>query len=507
MTTIAASYARVSSEEQRKSGFSLGEQTESNLKYANEHGHSVPSDLIFEESHTGTELSRPKIDRLIELAQEHRFEVLILYCMDRLTRGGAVDQLVLERTFKRAGVRIEYVTEQYEDSASGELNKQIRAAVAQFEHAMIKERTTRGKTGRAKQGKYIPGGRVSHYGYRYVRKSPDDPGHVEIEPNEAEIVKLIFYLYTVERLGTRAIAQRLTQQNVSTRADNDPDYLATKYSINSWWANTVLNILRYEGYAGTHRWNKATYVKPTEGAKTRSRRIERPLDEQFTMTIPAIIDRDMWDAAQERRLVLYSPDGKTKKCHRSLRRDVVDAVVWNYVYSVLMEPDKILAAYKERENASSREVRTLHGQLEDVEQQIVKNDAGQKELLDMYFDKSPFSREVLDEKAAQLRDANVSLKQTAKSLRAKLDRAVISQDRIDSVFAWCARVREGLNTFAFEDKRTVVNLLEVEAVIIRGATREDDTIIVSGILPTMRLSVGPMDEVVPNALLQLAIHC
>ncbi len=93
--------------------------------------------------------------------------------------------------------------------------KQIRASIAEYERAKITERMNRGKRSKARQGRAGNGGTVA-YGYRH-----DGNGHWVIEETEAEVVRMIFELYTNgEDLSISEIARRLTASPYKTHTGN-----------------------------------------------------------------------------------------------------------------------------------------------------------------------------------------------------------------------------------------------------------------------------------------------
>ena len=86
MTDTAAIYCRVSTREQADSGTSLETQLAACRRFAAAHGLQVDEMLIVREDHTGTDLERPGLLRLLGDAQSGRFGSLVIYTLDRLHR-------------------------------------------------------------------------------------------------------------------------------------------------------------------------------------------------------------------------------------------------------------------------------------------------------------------------------------------------------------------------------------------------------------------------------------
>ena len=85
---------------------------------------------------------------------------------------------------------------------------------------------------RALEGNVL--GRVL-YGYR-----AGENGNLEIVPEEAKVVELIFRLYTQEEMGFRLIAQELNERSIKTRRGG------------SWNVVSIRDIIRNRSYIGTY---------------------------------------------------------------------------------------------------------------------------------------------------------------------------------------------------------------------------------------------------------------
>ena len=122
--------------------------------------------------------------------------VLIL-SPDRLSRK-QTHQILLMDEFKKQDIQVIFTNQQFEDNAEGNLMLQIQAAVSEYERAKILDRTRRGRKYAVKNGQMF--GSMAPYGYRFVPKADGKPAHWEVEPREAEIVRLVFDLYVNKRM-------------------------------------------------------------------------------------------------------------------------------------------------------------------------------------------------------------------------------------------------------------------------------------------------------------------
>ena len=138
---LAAIYSRVSTDEQTK-GYSLQTQVDACHSYAQDRKYAVVE--VFSDDYTGAAIDRPGLNKLRDYMYSNPLDVVIVYDLDRLARKSAY-QILIEEEFNRAGVTIEYVIGQYEDSDEGRLQKQFRGIIAEYEKNKIMERSKRGK--------------------------------------------------------------------------------------------------------------------------------------------------------------------------------------------------------------------------------------------------------------------------------------------------------------------------------------------------------------------------
>ena len=280
----AVLYARVSGDDTRQEGRNLKGQLNMGREHATQKGYCVIAELAEDDRRntSGADWDLPELNKALEMARNGEFDVLTVRELDRFARDLA-KQLVVESQFKGYGVRIEYVLGEYPNTPEGNLNKNIKAVIAEYERLKTRERMIRGKNQLALSGKVIPSDRIP-YGYRLS----DGRETFVICPEESKVVKLIFELYTQDCLSIRAIAQKLTELKILTAADKHPT-IRKKRKPGQWSASTVAKILKKKAYTGVWTFNKENKSK-----LGRSPEIEVP--------IPAIISQEMFNLAQARLL-------------------------------------------------------------------------------------------------------------------------------------------------------------------------------------------------------------
>ena len=275
--TTAGVYCRVSTDNQEREGTSLQTQLEACLKYCQNKGYSVSHS--FSESYSGLTLERPKLGELRELARNEDIDVIVCYCLDRLSRDPGHGVIITEELDKH-GVKLETVTEDIDNSELGKLISYIRGYASKLEAQKIRERTMRGKLARAKAGRMPSGSGCTIYGYDYVRVSQENGGRRIINENEASWVKQMYGWLVNEGLSTNAITYRLRSLNVPTKFGN------------IWGRQSVLAILKNPAYTGK------TYVFTTiKGQK----KFSRPQTDwiEIPSVTPAIITSELFEVAQK----------------------------------------------------------------------------------------------------------------------------------------------------------------------------------------------------------------
>jgi site-specific DNA recombinase len=277
-------YARVSTEEQARSGYSLQDQLR---ECRNKAGTSDVIEYI-DEGISGEFLDRPALTKLRQDVREGLITRLICLDPDRLSRR-LMNQLLISDEIEKSA-RLEFVNGEYLQNPEGRLFYQMRGAISEFEKAKITERFSRGRREKARQGRVVRDYKV--YGYDF------DPGESRLIINnyESNIVKLIFDLFTgksiIKTAGINGIALYLTAMKIPT-----------KRGAKVWHRQVVRQILMNRVYIGEfyqNRWN-------TEGMlgnkfKDREQRIPmriRPKSEWILVPCPRIIDDEQFEYAQE----------------------------------------------------------------------------------------------------------------------------------------------------------------------------------------------------------------
>jgi site-specific DNA recombinase len=157
-------YARVSTEEQARSGYSLPQQLEALREYAAREGYEILEEVM-DPGQSGASLERPGMDRVRDLVVTGGVSVVLAQDRDRFAREPAYHYL-LRKEFEEHDCKIRALNDRGDDSPEGELTDGILDQLAKYERAKTAERARRGRLRKVREGKII----ATHtpaYGFAY----------------------------------------------------------------------------------------------------------------------------------------------------------------------------------------------------------------------------------------------------------------------------------------------------------------------------------------------------
>jgi site-specific DNA recombinase len=202
-------YARVSTDEQARSGYSLAQQLEALREYAAREGYEVLEE-VQDPGQSGATLARPGMDRVRDLVAAGGVSVVLAQDRDRFAREPAYHYL-LRQEFDEHGTKMCALNDRGDESPEGELTDGILDQLAKFERAKTAERTRRGKLRKAREGKVV-GTHAARYGFKF--NATKDA--YEINETEMEVVRRIFYMVGAEGESLRAVANKLEREGLPT---------------------------------------------------------------------------------------------------------------------------------------------------------------------------------------------------------------------------------------------------------------------------------------------------
>ena len=229
MDKKVAIYVRVSTLEQAEHGYSLDEQIAKLEKYCDLHDYTIYN-IYRDGGFSGSNIDRPAISRLIQHANEKRFDCVVVYKLDRLSRSQKDTLYLIEDVFLKNDIDFMSMNENFDtSSAFGKAMIGILSVFAQLEREQIRERMGLGKLGRAKSGKpmnYVK----PKFGYNIV----DD--ELVINELEADVVRRAFKAY-IGGMSRVKVMEML----------NDEGHIGKS---KPWSRTTMSNLLNSQTYIG-----------------------------------------------------------------------------------------------------------------------------------------------------------------------------------------------------------------------------------------------------------------
>lgn len=508
-----ALYARVSSETQTKDG-TIESQIEALHEYAKVHDLTITHECI-DDGYSGTDLNRPGLDQLRDLAQEGLIEGILVLSPDRLSRKQS-HQIILLEEFQKRNIQVLFTNQQFGDTPEDRLMLQIQGSISEYERTKIIDRTRRGLIHSVRKGQVLGGN--APYGYRYVTKNNGILAHWEVDPQEAEIVRMIFDWYVNKRLTGNKIAKQLEQNSIPSRS-----------SYNKWWGGNIYSILKSETYIGTSYMYKTRSVEPRKNPKRKVYRkrknsslAARPHEEWIAIAVTPIIEREIWEAAQKlliqngkkshrnnkkndyllRGLVVcglcgcaapghvshkntyYSCGAKrnknfTTKPHDDnvmVKRAILDDKVWSGLVDLLDDPENLKSQLEKRLERSTARIHTNTDATDNHEKELEKLTVQETRLIDAYREGIINLPELKEQKSKIATKRNV-LEARKKAAPGQQEHSREPEITIDMLGDVSARYRRVMAKADFSTREKLINLL------INSVTLYPNKAIIEGNIP------------------------
>ncbi|WP_344113126.1 recombinase family protein [Nocardioides humi] len=323
---LGVGYTRYSTEEQG----STAEQRAINEMIAADHGITV-LETFTDEGVSRTLADRPGLQELFDHLESHReVRFLVVNELERITAGVGQRQKITSLC-KRLGITL--VTEDVglidprdEDAM---YDADVRAVNAKGEVLKVRRRTRRNL--RAKvvagstvamrppygvrmkplvvEGVELPSGMPAFVNGRKIRS-----GVPELHPEEYPWLVQLF-AWADEGLAVEEIARRLTREGVPTKTGKD-----------AWPPNSIAGILDNPFYKGELTWGRQQVLRDENGKPYLEQRTD---DDPGRVTrespLGAIIDPELWDRVNARRLAARGQRNRRKK---STPDNVLDGIVF-----------------------------------------------------------------------------------------------------------------------------------------------------------------------------------
>ena len=287
-----AAYCRVSTDKEDQWN-SLESQKSYFEQYIQRHPDWELTEIYADEGISGTSTKkRAAFNRMMNDAYDGRFSLILTKEVSRFSRN-ILDTLSYTRELKSMGVHVYFMSDGFgTQDADYELRLTYMGSAAQEESRKTSMRVTWGQQRQMEKG--VVFGR-SMLGYDV------EGGRITVNPQGAELVRLIFHKYAVEQVSTGKLANWLREQGYKTLTGS------TK-----WTPQQIIKILRNEKYVGDLIQRK-TYTPDylTHEKKANHGQVEKIILRDHH---EPIIDRELWELAQT-RLDQNNKHGEGREVH------------------------------------------------------------------------------------------------------------------------------------------------------------------------------------------------
>ena len=294
-----AIYCRLSEEDRNKqfetddSG-SIQNQKAMLLQYAMEQGWELYN-VYSDDDYTGADRRRPEFNRLLQDAEQHRFDIVLCKTQSRFTRELELVEKYIHGLFPIWGIRFISIVDNADTANKGnKKSRQINGLVNEWYLEDMSDNIRSVLTNRRKNGFHI--GAFALYGYQ---KDPDQKGHLIIDEEAAAVVREVFTLFS-QGYGKTAIARMLNDRGIPNPTEykrlHGLRYQQPKKKNSTLWKYFAISaMLTNEIYIGNMVQGKYGSIS----YKTKQNR-PRPKEEWYRVegTHEPIIDRELWDRVQ-----------------------------------------------------------------------------------------------------------------------------------------------------------------------------------------------------------------
>lgn len=382
MSVLVAVYCRVSSEEQAQSG-TIQNQVEFARRYCDLHGLHI-HDVYADDGVSGTiaPCNRPEGRRMLADARAGKFNCVLIYRIDRLSRS-LWHLLNVYQELSDCGVSVRSMTEPLDTSTPvGRFVFQLLGSLAELEREVIRERTELGRQRAIAEGRALG---HTPMGYR-----TGEDGRLQIEPTEAAVVREIFQMVASDVSAT-ATARALNKREVQ------PYWVSRGYSrgmvkLGVWHHTTVASIIKSKVY-WTGFWeykrsdgstaripapiivDAATAIRAVQNLASNNSRAKRP---GRTYLLTGIIRCECGFARVGRigsngrhpyytctqRLRKYAPSQCTIP---AVRAEPVEQLIWSDIRAIASRPGELAERIRSRLHRSAGAVEEAYRRLSEVE--------------------------------------------------------------------------------------------------------------------------------------------
>ena len=493
-------------------GTSPDKQLDTIQALADEQGCIIDPGNIWKIAESGNLIDREGFNNALDAVAAGKVSRVYVFNVDRLGRN-SLEMMMFLRDMENLGIEC-WASESRKVLKWDDFLFQIEAAVASKERQEIIKRTSDGMERAVKRGQFSGG--IIAYGYRYNPISK----MLEIDEDEADVIKKIFSWTVVDQLSAPKIANRLNAMGYPTRYKKDGRKISYKgkrgaeFTAGIWRAGRVLNMLKNTAYMGIWEYGK----------RSKSRKPEN----RIKMTCPAIVSPQSFKRAQEivrshrmtpddkpnrkyllRGLIrcefcnlvfvgLYAKVGKNRqdekryyvcngrhsylkigkpKClNASITANELEQAVWEDVKYYCQNPEVAIHQLRELQSAKTEDSLPL---INDVEKQIQEFQRQRNNIIAMSIKSKELDTETLDQLLVENKHSLDDLHNYKKGLENQRNSYEQMEQKIQSVAKRLASLQENIENASFEEKYRAISALVKSITVNKNTVGTKDTPVVT----------------------------
>lgn len=371
-----------SPKEQAEKGLSIPAQLKAIREHARSHCFRVVDEFT-DLGESAKTANRQGFKKMMKRCQKDKtINTVIVHKIDRFSRNN-IDFFAYKAILKKEGIKLLSVSENIEDTPSGEFIENVLVAMAQFYSSNLAEETLKGLKEKFSRGEWPV---TAPIGYKNVR---DEKGHSTIEEDKdmSYFIKQMFNLYASGQYSLSSLSIELGNRGLKTK--NGKFFSSER----------IKRILQNQFYIGKMRmWNKEVRGKHKPLIdKTLFSQVQKILTERK-------ITQDKWQNRDfllrgivycqncKRRLTAeVHPRGDYYRCQSSVNHKCLEPYISTNLlesqikklYSLMEPPAKIIKLLKKeiKEVQNSYKAKSSH-EISNLKRKIKKNETKMDTLVD-----------------------------------------------------------------------------------------------------------------------------
>lgn len=429
-----AIYARVSTEEQALSGYSIEAQLNTLRNYCNLYNKDVVAEYVDRGISGKSITGRVELQKMMTNVKDRKFDEVLVWKISRLSRK-TIDLLKIVEEMNKNNVVFKSFSENFEtETPMGRFALQMMGAVGELERNTIIDNVKLGMAQRSREGHWNGGICLGYVSEPIIgtRKGGNDTA-LKIVENEATTVRKIFSMYASGK-GLRAIANQINREGYLTKRGNtfstasiteiisNPLYVG-KIRFNRYenWSekrrkgkseNVILAEGNHEPIIGKDLWEKVQLIKATKASKPM-----KNFEGHYVLT--GLVKCPVCGATMVGTRTTNTLKDGTKKVLRyyscgaartkgtsvcgfnSIRADYVENEVIAKIQKLVEQP-KVLKNLIEKVNEERKELKTPYEEeMEEIERTLDDALKNKKKYLNLY-EKEMIDHSIFSERISEL---------------------------------------------------------------------------------------------------------